>query len=261
MKIGIIGGTGVYDDSFIDNTTQVTVETAYGKIELTKGTRKDKEIYFLERHSIGHKLIPSMVNYKGNISALKQLGVDYIISTAAVGGINNCKVGDFVVIDQFIDFTKNRSCTFFDEPDRGVVHVDMSNPYCKTLRTSLIDGFKKVNAPLVEKGTYACTEGPRFETPAEIAMYKLLGADVVGMTNVPEVILARESALCYATIGLVTNYAAGISLTPLTNCEVNENMTKLSSTLKEALKVIIDNLTLNKICDCNASLKELNTLK
>lgn len=261
MKIGIIGGTGVYDNSFIDNARQITVETAYGSIDLTKGTRKNKEVYFLERHSKGHKLIPSMVNYKGNITALKQLGVDYIISTAAVGGINNCKVGDFVIIDQFIDFTKNRSCTFFDEPEKGVVHVDMTNPYCKTLRDFIIKGFKKCNAPLVEKGTYVCTEGPRFETPAEISMYKLLGADVVGMTNVPEVILAKESAICYATIGLVTNYSAGISKTPLTNKEVNENMSKLSSTLKEALKVIIDSLTLDKICDCNNSLKELNTLK
>lgn len=261
MKIGIIGGTGVYDSSFMDRSENIELDTPYGKVQLIKGYRGDKEIFFLERHTKGHKLIPSKVNYKGNIYALKSLNVDYVISTAAVGAINNCSVGDFVILNDFIDFTKNRSYTFFDEENSGVVHVDMTEPYCKTLRTNLIDALQWSNAPIIKNGTYVCTEGPRFETPAEISMYKKLGGDVVGMTNVPEVILAREAALCYATVALVTNYAAGISKKVLTHKEVSENMSKMMDTLKKAFIYLIDHMTLDKICSCNEALKELNTLK
>lgn len=261
MKIGIIGGTGVYDSSFMNNNENLELDTPYGKVQVIKGNRGDKEIYFLERHSKGHKLIPSKVNYKGNIYALKSLNVDYVISTAAVGSINNCNIGDFVILNDFIDFTKNRSYTFFDEENRGVVHVDMTEPYCKTVRTMLIEALQYTKATIVKNGTYVCTEGPRFETPAEISMYKKLGADVVGMTNVPEVILAREAALCYATVALVTNYAAGISKTSLTHKEVSDNMNKMMSTLKEAFIYLIDHATLSKACNCTEALKELNTLK
>ncbi|WP_027623259.1 S-methyl-5'-thioinosine phosphorylase [Clostridium lundense] len=261
MKIAIIGGTGVCNSFFMDKNENIELNTPYGKVQLTKGYRGDKEIFFLERHSKGHKLIPSKVNYKGNIYALKSLNVDYIISTAAVGGINNCNVGDFIILNDFIDFTKNRSCTFFDDVDSGVVHVDMTEPYCKTLRAMLIEAFQYAKAPLVKNGTYVCTEGPRFETPAEISMYKKLGADVVGMTNVPEVILARESSLCYATVALVTNYASGISKTNLTHKEVSENMLKMINTLTNAFSYLIDHATIDKLCTCNHALDELNTLK
>ncbi len=262
MKIGIIGGTGVYDSSFIKNSMKCHITTKYGEIPYIKGTRGATEIFFLERHSAGHKLIPSNVNYKGNITALKELNVDLIISTAAVGGINNCSVGDFVLLDDFMDFTKNRSYSFFDEKGSGVMHVDMTEPYCREIRKNLIKAFNALKAPLVHRGTYICTEGPRFETPAEIKMYKMLGGDVVGMTNVPEVILAREASLCYATIALVTNYAAGISNNPLTHREVSENMNKMMATLKSALEYFIDHIELNNwCCNCKDALDELNSLK
>lgn len=262
MKIGIIGGTGVYDSSFIQCAKNDYINTKYGKIPFIKGFRGENEIFFLKRHSNGHKLIPSNVNYKGNINAMKELNVDLIISTAAVGGINNCTVGDFVILDEFIDFTKNRSCSFFDEKDAGVAHVDMSEPYCPEVRNALINSFKTLKANLVEKGTYVCTEGPRFETPAEINMFKLLGGDVIGMTNVPEVILAREASLCYATVALVTNMAAGISKNPLTNKEISDNMDKMVIVLKKALIHFIDNVNIHDFkCDCKNSLDELNSLK
>lgn len=261
MKIAIIGGTGVYDSSFMENPCEITVKTPYGEINMLKGIRTNNEIYFLERHTKGHKLIPSKVNYKGNIYALKTLQIDFIIGTAAVGGINNCKLGDFVILDQFIDFTKNRDYTFFNEENSGLVHVDMTEPYCKTIRNSLINSLETLNIPYVKSGVYVCTEGPRFETPAEISMYKQLGADVVGMTNVPEVILARESALCYATIALVTNYAAGISKTPLTQKEVNDNMLEMSKNLKKTIIYFIDHMENKRQCSCNTALAELNNLK
>lgn len=261
MKIGIIGGTGVCDSSFINNCEKINVTTPYGDISLIKGDRNNKTIFFLERHSSGHKLIPSKVNYKGNIYALKKLGVDFIISTAAVGGISNCKVGDFVILDQFIDFTKNRSCSFFDEEDKGVVHIDMTEPYCENIRNMLIAAFEKISSNIVSSGTYVCTEGPRFETPAEINMYKIIGGTVVGMTNVPEVVLAREIGICYATIALVTNYAAGISKVKLTHKEVSDAMLKMSFKLKEALMYLIDNTPDNyHHCTCMESLRELNSL-
>lgn len=261
MKIGIIGGTGVNKSSFIENVENINVETPYGIVELVSGHRNDTEIFFLERHSKCHKLTPSRVNYRANIYAMKLLNIDYIISTAAVGAINSCNTGDFVLINDFIDFTKNRTYTFFDSDDNGVVHVDMSNPYCETIRKMLGDSFKVLGIPYIPKGTYICTEGPRFETPAEIQMYKLLGGNVVGMTNVPEVILARECALCYATIALVTNFAAGISNSELTHKEVSETMIAMSDKLEKVLINFIDNVSQNKICSCNDALKELNTLK
>lgn len=261
MKIAIIGGTGVYDSSFINDSCEISVNTSYGEINLIKGKVKDKEVYFMERHSKGHKLIPSNVNYKGNITALKMLNIDYIVATAAVGGINHCNVGDFVILNDFMDFTKNRNSTFFNEDNRGLVHVDMSSPYCATIRKGLINAFNKTGTSVVEEGTYVCTEGPRFETPAEINMYKMLGGDVVGMTNVPEVVLARESAVCYGAVALVTNYAAGISKNPLTTKEVNENMSLMNEKLKKALLYFINNITEERICSCKNSLEELNTLK
>ena len=217
MKFAIIGGTGVTDSSFVENLQSMSVDTHFGSVELMKAQRGTNEIIFLERHTKDHKLTPSQVNYKGNIYALKKLGVDFVIATTAVGGVQNCKVGDFVILDQFIDFTKNRELTYFGERGSGVVHMDMTEPYCSTLRNALAQSMEKCGARYVNKGTYVCTEGPRFETPAEIKMIKILGGDVVGMTNVPEVVLARELSLHYATIYLVTNYAAGISKTDLSH--------------------------------------------
>ena len=260
MKFALIGGTGVTDSSLSENLKQVTVDTSFGKIELQWAERGENQIFFLERHAKGHTLTPSHVNYKGNIYALKKLGVDFVIATTAVGGIQNCDVGDFVILDQFIDFTKNRDSTYFDEKGAGVVHIDMTEPYCRTLRQALENSMKKLNIKYVPKGTYVCMEGPRFETPAEIKMLKILGGDVVGMTNVPEVVLAREMGLCYANISLVTKYAAGLSKGELTHQEVLENMDKMADSLKKVLFDVIDNGDLDKICNCNNSLAELNML-
>jgi len=258
MKFAIIGGTGVTDSSFVENLESMSVDTPFGSVELMKAERGSNEIIFLERHTKGHKLTPSQVNYKGNIYALKKLGVEFVVATTAVGGVQNCKVGDFVILDQFIDFTKNRELTYFGERGSGVVHMDMTEPYCSTLRDALAKSMEKCGARYVNKGTYVCTEGPRFETPAEIKMIKILGGDVVGMTNVPEVVLARELGLHYATISLVTNYAAGISKTALSHKEVLECMDEMAGTMRSVLLDLIDNGKFEIICDCKHSLDELN---
>jgi len=166
------------------------------------------------------------------------------------------KPGDFVLPDQFIDFTKSRHTSFFDGGTNGVVHVDMTEPYCPTLRRNVIQAAAELgDCRLHDKGTYVCTEGPRFETPAEIRMFQKLGGDIVGMTNVPEVCLAREAEICYATVSMVTNFAAGISDKPLTHEEVVDAMAKSSLRLRQLILKSIENYPVDEDCACHHTLQ------
>lgn len=165
---------------------------------------------------------PHRVNYRANIAALKQLGATAIFASTAVGSLRpEWRPGTLVCLDQFLDWTTNRAKTFFD--DRAV-HIDMTEPYCARLRSLLLLTANDLNLSLEDGGTYACTDGPRFETPAEIRAYARLGADLVGMTGVPEAVLAREANISYAGVSVVTNLAAGISPQPLTQAEVMDAM-------------------------------------
>lgn len=219
--IGIIGGSGFYEFFNMSNQTQINVETPFGKVSVTIGDILGKRIAFLARHGKGHALPPHKINYRANALALFYLGVKYVIATNATGSLRKeIKPGSIVVPDQIIDFTKNRVYTFFDGtfeltfPDgrikKGVIHTDVTEPYCKKLREKIIRAAKQLNIGLFEKGTYICTEGPRFETPAEIQFFQLIGGDIVGMTGSPETFLFKELEICYASISIVTNYAAGM---------------------------------------------------
>ena len=204
----IIGGTGVYDAGYKSYTK--TINTKYGEVEVDLINIDGEDIVFLARHGKKHSVPPHLINYRANMMALKELGVKYIYATAAVGSMNESyKPGDVVVINDFIDFTKSRHITFFEGGNEPVRHVDMSDPYCKYLREMFYNHSKYIGLDIKGEGVYVCTEGPRFETAAEIRMYKNLGADVVGMTNVPEVVLAKELGMCYATIGIITNWCTG----------------------------------------------------
>ncbi len=250
--IAVIGGTGVYDPSIFENIKEGTLQTPYGDINYTKGSYKGKNVIFVARHGSHHSIPPHLINYRANIWGLKKLGVTHIISTTAVGSLNlNFKPGHFVLTDQFLDFTKSRVSTFFEGGKDGVVHVDVTNPYCPELRALIEANAKKLNLPIHNGGTYVCTEGPRFETPAEIKMYKQLGADTVGMTNVPEVVLAAEAEMAYSTISMVTNFAAGISKEPLTHQEVLEVMDQLSSSFKSLILATIESLDPSQDCECH----------
>lgn len=208
MKKAIIGGTGVYDAG---EGISKTIDTKYGKVELDILNIKGEEIVFLARHGKGHSVPPHLINYRANMMALKEIGVKYIYSTAAVGSCNeNYAPGDVVVIKDFLDFTKTRPVTFFEGGNEPVRHVDMSDPYCKNLRGKFYTIAKKEGLEIKGDAVYVCTEGPRFETATEIQMFKKMGGDVVGMTNVPEVVLAKELGLCYATIGIISNWCTGI---------------------------------------------------
>ena len=199
QRIAIIGGTGIYDPKVFRERERRVLETPYGEASPAFiGELSGRSIVFMPRHGAKHELPPHRVNYRANIHALKQLGVTRIIATNSVGGISSrLAPGKVVVPHDFIDFTRSRSSTFYDNE---AVHVDMSQPYCAEMRSAIIEAAKGTLSGVEERGVYAATEGPRFETPAEIRMLATLGCDVVGMTGMPEVVLARELEMCYASV-------------------------------------------------------------
>jgi 5'-methylthioadenosine phosphorylase len=236
MSVALIGGTGISQITDLTDVHDETVETKFGAAHVTRGNLRGRELLFLHRHGPQRNVPPHRINYRANIAALKQLGVTAILATAAVGGLHDdWPPGTLVLLDQFLDFTKLRPTTFFDGGEVAPtscrqtsgampVHIDMTEPYCPRLRRLLLNIAEQMNVTLIPQGVYACMEGPRFETPAEIRMLRMLGGDVVGMTGVPEVVLAREAGICYAGVAIVTNYAAGISPAPLTHEEVMDAM-------------------------------------
>jgi len=207
--VGIIGGSGLYDPGIVENPVEVRVSTPYGDPSdfIVVGEVSGVKVAFLPRHGRGHRIPPHMINYRANMWALKTLGARWVISVSAVGSLReDYRPGDFVVPDQFIDMTKNRGhYTFYDGP--VTVHVSMADPFCEDLRLRLIDSVKKQGYTVHEKGTYVCIEGPRFSTRAESRVWKeVFKADIIGMTLVPEVNLACEAQLCYATLAMITDY-------------------------------------------------------
>lgn len=214
----------------------------------------------MSRHGKGHTVPPHRVNYRANIWTLKELGVRKIIATAAVGSLSSqYKLGDIVLLNQFLDFTKSRPQTFYEGGEDGVLHVDMTEPYCKSVQGTILRAAEKGVSPITVKdgATYVCTEGPRFETPAEIKMYQLLGGELVGMTSVPEVTLAKELGMCYASIGMVTNEAAGIADHPLTHAEVIESMKAAGKTVAQLIQETFRILRPEQDCRCRLSNAEV----
>lgn len=256
-EIGVIGGSGVYSLDFIENPQRHELDTPYGKSpKILRGRVKGRKIAFMPRHGRKHSNPPHKINFRANLWALKELGVKRIIATTAVGSLNHeIKPGEFVLLDQFLDFTKKRPLTFYDGDDRRVVHIDMTDPYCPELRKIIFDTSKEMKIPLHNSGTYVCTEGPRFETRAEIEMFRKLEADVVGMTNVPENVLARELEICYSTISIVTNFAAGITEEKLTHDEVKEIMNKNIDRVQELILSTIPDIPKRRTCACGNALE------
>lgn len=247
--IGIIGGSGVYELSeMADNVEKKIVETEFGSVEVSLLSIAGKTVAFLPRHSEGHSCPPHKINFKANIMALKNLGVNQIISTNAVGSLDlDLGPGSIVLSDDFLDFTVCRDRTFYDDE---VVHIDMTEPFCPRLREALMNNSDSVDGKMVNGGTLICTEGPRFETPAEIKMFSIIGGTIVGMTNLPEVVLAREQEMCYASIATVSNYCTSISPDKLTIDEVFEIMEVKKEELINLLYNTIKYLPEDYDCDC-----------
>lgn len=244
MTVGIIGGTGIYEivEMGMDLEKKV-METPYGSSpEMSIFKLHDKEVVFMSRHAVGHATPPHMVNYPANIWALKNMGVERVLATNAVGSMHqSIKPGDLLVPHDFLDFTYLRKNTFYDD---RVVHVDVTGPYCPQIR-----GILNSSGKVIGEGVYVCTEGPRFETAAEVQMYRKLGGTVVGMTGLPEVVLAREMEMCYTSICTVSNFAASISPDKLTIDEVFDEVQKKREVLIELISDTIKKIPSH--CDCN----------
>ncbi len=207
VDIGVIGGSGVYDAEFLKNSEEITLEGKYGSPadSYLVGEYLGKQIAFLPRHGKDHALAPHQVNYRANIDGFRQLGVQRIIAAQAVGSLKEeYKPGDLAFTDQFIDRTSGRESTFFDEGK--VAHVSMADPMCQPLREILISGARELGIKHHEKATYVCIQGPRFSTRAESELFRSWNADIIGMTLVPESILAKEASICYAPVSMVTDY-------------------------------------------------------
>jgi len=218
--LGVIAGTGFYALDALDEAREIVVDTAYGAARVTAGTMDGRATYFVSRHGIDHSVPPHMVNYRAIMQALVDSGVTEILAINVVGGIGH-DAGDLVVVDDFIDFTKLRPVTFFDgSTPEGVVHVDMGDPYDPRLRETWMRAASDLGVEVAPTGVYGAFEGPRFETKAEIRMAGAAGVTVVGMTGVPEVVLAAERGIPYASLCLVANPAAGLSPEPITIEEV-----------------------------------------
>ncbi len=220
--LGVIAGTGFASLANLPDPLEQVVDTAYGAATVVTATWHGRDTVFCPRHGPTHAVPPHMVNYRANITALAELGVTEVLAINVVGGIGHDS-GDLVVVDDFLDYTKGRVSTFFDgTTPEGVVHLDSSDPYDPRLRATWVAAARLRGVPVTPTGIYACFDGPRFETRAEIRMARAAGATVVGMTGVPEVVLAHERGLPYAALCLVVNPAAGESDLPITSAGIDE---------------------------------------
>ena len=257
-RVAIIGGSGVYSlDDF--KGTPRKVQTPYGEVECEVGNIGEKELVFLPRHGKKHSIPPHLINYQANIWALAELEVNRVMTTAAVGSLNeDYPPGSLVLLSDFLDFTRNRPSTFYSSINEGVVHTDFSFPYCPELAQNLKKASLREGIELLEGAVYVATDGPRFETPAEIRMYKHLGGDVVGMTGVPEVVLAHEKGICYASVAVVTNWAAGIKKEMLSHEEVLQAVAERSKSVQKIFRAVLPLLHEPPSCSCAKAANKIN---
>ncbi|MDZ7841099.1 MAG: S-methyl-5'-thioinosine phosphorylase [Gammaproteobacteria bacterium] len=212
MTVAVIGGSGFHRWDRFEPAATHNIETPYATepVRVTEGTLAGQAIVFLPRHGRDHSLPPHLINYRANLWALKELDVAAVVAIATVGGISTAAApGALMLPDQLLDYTYGRAQTFHDGADGVVAHVDMTEPYCEALRGCLLEAAVGSGVPVIDGGTYAATQGPRFETAAEIRRLERDGADVVGMTGMPEAALAKELQLAYAPIAIIVNPAAG----------------------------------------------------
>lgn len=223
--LAVVAGTGFYDLEALEDPVPETVDTVWGQARVTRGRWHGIPVVFLTRHGAGHSVPPHLVNYRANIRALADLGCRDVVAVNVTGSVDpDLRPGDLLCLDDFLDLTRQRPLTFFDgSTPEGVVHTDVSEPYHPALRREILDAAAAAGRPVRDGGVYAAFEGPRFETRAEIRLARLAGADVAGMTGVPEVTLALEAGLRYAAISLVVNPATGVgdATEPITMEEID----------------------------------------
>ncbi len=256
IRTGFITGTGFYTLPNIADVRSETVETPFGSVSVDIGKLGQEEIAFIARHGRDHSIAPASINYRANIYAMHMLGVERILATSVSGSLQRAwPPGTLVLIDQFLDFTKGRVQSFYPL-DGKLAHVDVTDPYCPTMHRLLSEKASAMSIPLQRGATYACFSGPRFETRAEIDMVRRLGGDLVGHTNFPESLLARELAICYATVGVVSNLAAGMTPAAVTATEVTLNLKALGDTISQLFEAVVRSIPEPYDCSCRHALDE-----
>ena len=256
VEIGIFGGTGIYDSGLLENPQEIDIDTPYGKPSdtITVGMFKGRKIAFLPRHGKKHTISPHMINFKANIWAFKELGITRIIAPSAVGSLKEeFEPGHFALPTQFLDFTKSRNGSFSE--DGRVIHISVADPFCPELQSSILQVIENQDMKIHKDCTYVCIEGPRFSTKAESKFYRTTGAEIIGMTLVPECQLAREAQMCYTSISTVTDYDVWAEK-PVTAKEVMETLSKNVERTKKVLTELIDKIPKKRNCSCHKALAE-----
>jgi len=271
-EIGVLGGSGFYNllDPSVGGVKEYEIKTPFGspsdKIRLSKV--ENKKVAFIPRHGVGHKLPPHKIPYRANLWAMKKMGVKRIISPMAVGSLNPLiKLGNFIICDSFVNWNCAREDTFYTgqevegvKKSERVAHFEMAEPYCPELRKNIIKGAKKLNIPYHTTGTVVVIEGPRFSTRAESKFFTRSGWDIINMTAYPEVALARELGICYANIGLVTDYDAGLvgqkGIKPVNLKEVIKVFNFNNERVKELILEVIKSIPKDRKCKCDRYLDE-----
>ncbi len=247
-KIGVIGGSGLYAMEGLEDVENVSLETPFGapSDDYVVGKLAGKSVAFLARHGVGHRFLPSELNFRANIFGFKLLGVEHILSASAVGSLKeDIHPLDVVIPDQFIDRTRGRISTFFG--NGLAAHVEFSKPFCERLSKLMYEAGKKIDARMRRGGTYVCMEGPQFSTLAESELYRSWGAHVIGMTNLQEAKLAREAEIGYATMALVTDYDCWhVSHTSVTVEQIIENLGKNAETARQIIVETVSQLDLDQ---------------
>lgn len=259
-KIGVIGGSGLYDVKELEAKKWVKVTTPFGSPsdDYLTGKLEGCELVFLPRHARGHKILPSELNYRANIYGMKKLGVEWIISVSAVGSLKEeIKPLDIVIVDQFVDRTNQaRKTTFFGDGVCG--HIGFADPICSILSKILYEVAKEQGATVHKSGTYINMEGPAFSTKAESNLYRSWGMDIIGMTNIAEARLAREAEICYATMAMVTDYDCWRQVEDAEHVTIDmiiENLMKNVDTAKRIIKSAIGKIPQKRACSCATALK------
>ncbi|GAC1701194.1 MAG: S-methyl-5'-thioadenosine phosphorylase [Candidatus Acidiferrum sp.] len=255
--IGIIGGSGLYAMGGLTKTQEIRVKTPFGDPSdaIVLGALEGKRVAFLARHGRGHRILPSEINYRANIYAMKLLGVERIISVSAVGSLQeDLRPGEFLVPDQFVDSTKHRVSTFFGE---GLVaHVSFAHPTCGQLSAVLADASVHCGVAVHRRGTYICMEGPQFSTLAEAHVHRQLRFEIIGMTNVTEAKLAREAEICYATIAMITDYDCWHPQhESVTAAQIIATLGQNADNAQKVLRESVRALPSARSCKCGAALE------
>jgi len=256
VRIGVIGGSGLYDMEALTDREEVSIETPFGppSAPFVVGTLNDRRVAFLARHGVGHRVMPSELNFRANIWGLKSLGVEWILSASAVGSLQEeYRPLDIVIPDQFLDRTRGRISTFFGN---GVVaHVGFAHPFCSVLSGIAAESAEGTEARVHRGGTYVCMEGPQFSTLAESKLYRSWGMDIIGMTNLQEAKLAREAEICYTTLALVTDYDCWHEGHDDVTVEmIIEILTKNAATAQQVVSAAVARLPVERECECAAAL-------